>query len=165
MAKGQQDHGLIPVGAAIALAAIDQLLDLALGEVFPCSDLAVFQPARSDFPYFGRWGHYSEGWFCDGLSCSRCNDFPYLNPRAEVCKWWSRHFLDKGASESATTSSGACRLEAAGGLGWFEFSSPTAVAMSGRGRKRGPGGDRGKSSCWGESWGRLSDSPLAKHPR
>src|SRR5262249_29368843 len=45
----------------------------------------------------------------------------------------------------ATTSSGACRLEAAGGLGWFEFSSPTAVAMSGRGRKRGPGGEPGPS--------------------
>jgi hypothetical protein len=31
MAKGQQDHGLIPVRPAIALAALDQLLDLAFG--------------------------------------------------------------------------------------------------------------------------------------
>jgi len=52
----------------------------------------------------------------------------------------------------ATTSSGACRLEAAGGLGWFEFSSPTAVAMSGRGWKRGPGGEPGQERL-GEPWG------------
>jgi hypothetical protein len=40
---------------AIAFAAVDQPLDLALGEVFPCSDLGVLGPARRDFPFYGVW--------------------------------------------------------------------------------------------------------------
>src|SRR5215472_13048382 len=91
------DHGLIPVRPTGVFTPLDQLFDLAFGEVFPCSDVAVFGSTWSHFPYFGPWGHHSEGCFCHRLSCFRCNDFPYLNPRAEVCKWWSRHFLDKGA--------------------------------------------------------------------
>src|SRR5262249_15561879 len=80
----------------------------------------------------------------------------------EICKVMAQAFFGQRGFGFATTSSGACRLEAAGGLGWFEFSSPTAVAMSGRGRKRGPGGEAGPSQNkdLGEEL-KLPDSPTA----
>jgi hypothetical protein len=90
---------------AIAFAPFDQLLDLALGEVFPCSDLAVFRSARSNFPYFGRWGHHSEVWFRHGLSCFHCNDFPYFNPKWEICKVMAQAFFGQKSFGSATTGS------------------------------------------------------------
>src|SRR6516164_7921115 len=62
--EGEQDHGRIPMRPSIALASLDELLDLALGEVFSCSDRSVLGPAWRDFPYFGGWGHHPEGWFC-----------------------------------------------------------------------------------------------------
>jgi hypothetical protein len=52
MPEGQQDHGLIPVRPAIALAAFDQSFDLFLAKVFPYSDLDVLWPARRDFPFY-----------------------------------------------------------------------------------------------------------------
>jgi hypothetical protein len=48
--EGDQDHGGIPGAAPIALGGIDQLLDLALGQVFAWSDLAVRAPDRSNCP-------------------------------------------------------------------------------------------------------------------
>jgi hypothetical protein len=50
MPEGNQDHGGIPGAVPIALGGIDQLLDLALGQVFAWSDLAVWAPDRSNCP-------------------------------------------------------------------------------------------------------------------
>src|SRR5262245_23658234 len=55
VAECQQDHGRVAVRPAIALTAGNQLLDLAFGEVFACSDIGVFGPARRDFPFYGVW--------------------------------------------------------------------------------------------------------------
>jgi hypothetical protein len=55
MPEGEQDHRLVAVRPAIAFAPLDQLLDLAFGEVFAGSDLGVFGPTWGDFPYFNGW--------------------------------------------------------------------------------------------------------------
>ena len=49
--EGQQDHGLIPVRPTVVFAPLDQLLDLAFGQVFAGAHVGVFGSARRDFPY------------------------------------------------------------------------------------------------------------------
>ena len=52
--EGQQDHGLIPVRPAIVSAALDQPLDLWLGQVLAGAHVGVPGAARGrDFPYLG----------------------------------------------------------------------------------------------------------------
>ena len=51
----QQDHGLVSVRPAIVLAASNQLLDLALGQVLAGADVGIFGPARRNFPFYGVW--------------------------------------------------------------------------------------------------------------
>ena len=52
MPEGQQDHSCVAVRPTVALAALDQLFDLAFGEVFPGSEVFVFGSARRHFPFF-----------------------------------------------------------------------------------------------------------------
>ena len=51
--EGQQDHGLVAMRSAIALAALDQPLDLRLGEVFPRANVRILGSARRNFPFYG----------------------------------------------------------------------------------------------------------------
>jgi len=54
--EGQQDHGLVAMWPAIALAALDQPLDLRLGQVLAGAHDGVPGAARGfDFPYLGVW--------------------------------------------------------------------------------------------------------------
>ena len=41
MPEGYQDHGAVALPPAVALGGLDQLLDLALGQVFPRSNSAL----------------------------------------------------------------------------------------------------------------------------
>jgi hypothetical protein len=63
MPEGQQDHSCVAVRPTVALAALDQLFDLAFGEVFPGSEIFVFGSARRHFPFFSGWRYDFQGWF------------------------------------------------------------------------------------------------------
>src|SRR6516165_10502362 len=62
-------------GPPVALATLDQLFDLFLGQIFPCSDLGIFWPAWRDFPFFGAWGYDFQGGFRHMNQCSDCSYF------------------------------------------------------------------------------------------
>src|SRR5262245_23669604 len=63
MPEGEQDHGLVPMRPAMALASVDQPLDLFLGKVFASSDVTVLGSAWGDFPFYSVWGYDFQGWF------------------------------------------------------------------------------------------------------
>src|SRR6516165_1231117 len=60
VAIGDEDHGRVAMGLAIALAPFDQPLDLGLGQVFTGAHVGVLGSARRDFPYFGARGYESQ---------------------------------------------------------------------------------------------------------
>ena len=50
MPEGNQDHGAVALRPAVALGRLDQLADLALGQVFARPDVGVGPPQRCDCP-------------------------------------------------------------------------------------------------------------------
>src|SRR5262245_52804583 len=83
MPEGDQDHGLVPVRPAIALAAFYEALDLAFGQVLAGADVGIFGPARRDFPFYGVWGYDFQEWFWHMKQSSRCDDFRQSSPNTE----------------------------------------------------------------------------------
>ena len=71
MPEADQDHGGVPLAVAVALGGLDQLLDLALGQVFAGPKLAVWAAGRRDCPFYCGWGHQLEARFCHMVQASR----------------------------------------------------------------------------------------------
>src|SRR6516165_9533890 len=70
VAEGNEDHGLVPMGPAVAFAPLDQPLDLGLGEVLAGADIGVLGSARCDFPYFSGRPCNFQGWIRHWFQCS-----------------------------------------------------------------------------------------------
>ena len=65
----EQDHGLVAMRSAIALAALDQPLDFWLGQVLAGAYVGVPGAARGfDFPYLGVWQYDFQGCFVIGFN-------------------------------------------------------------------------------------------------
>src|SRR5262249_44922688 len=75
MPEGEQDHGLVPMRPAVALAASDQPFDLAFRQVLAGPNVGIFGPTWCNFPFYSGWRYDSQDWFCHINQCSCCNDF------------------------------------------------------------------------------------------
>jgi hypothetical protein len=63
--------------AAMIAGGIDELLDLALGQVFPRAQLGVGRPARCNCPIYSRWRVGSSARIFQG-KCPLCQSYcPY----------------------------------------------------------------------------------------
>src|SRR5450759_4105339 len=55
MPVSREDHGGVPVTVAIVLRGLDELFDLALGQVLSAAKLAVWPAPRGNCSFFGGW--------------------------------------------------------------------------------------------------------------
>ena len=76
MPEADQDHGAVALPVAVALGGLDQLLDLALGQVFAGAKLAVRAAGRRNCPFYccrgdqleARFGHMDQASGAERLS-------------------------------------------------------------------------------------------------
>jgi hypothetical protein len=63
MPEGHQKHRTVPLAPAVALGGLDQLLDLALGQVFAWPKFAIGAAGRRNCPFYCRRGDQFEARF------------------------------------------------------------------------------------------------------
>src|SRR5450759_423325 len=77
MPVSHEDHGGVPVTVAIVLRGLDELFDLALGQVLSAAKLTVWPAPRGDCSFFGGWRHQLQVRFDHRLSPARSRDCAY----------------------------------------------------------------------------------------
>src|ERR1039458_750156 len=77
MPVSHEDHGGVPVTVAIVPRGLDQLFDLALGQVLSAAKLAVRLPPRGNCSFFDGWRHQLQVRFGHGFRLLAINDCSY----------------------------------------------------------------------------------------
>ena len=86
MPEADQEHGGIPLAVAVALGGFDQLLDLAFGQVFAWTKLAVRAAGRRNCPFYCCWGHQFEARFGHMDQALVLRDCPYTLKKTDSCQ-------------------------------------------------------------------------------
>src|SRR5450759_5049163 len=77
MPVSHEDHGGVPVTVAIVLRGLDELFDLALGQVLSAAKLTVWPAPRGDCSFFGGWRDQLQVRFGHGFLPSLIGDCSY----------------------------------------------------------------------------------------
>src|SRR5450759_3258844 len=83
MPEADQDHCAVPGTVTIASGSLDQFFDLALGQMFTRSQLAVRTPRGHDCPFYFGWRHQPEVWFPHGFRLSTLLHCPYSSKNTD----------------------------------------------------------------------------------